>query len=66
MVRIPWWAVLASDVFEVCHWDVSFVVLLILTLCGPSAIVLTSKLSTPVVVGCFGRLDRCATLAYEL
>ena len=35
-------------------------------LCGPSAAVLTSRLAMPSVVGYFGWLDRCATLAYEL
>ena len=40
--------------------------LFVSTLCGPSAAVLTSRLAMPSVVGCFGWLDRRATLAYEL
>ena len=38
----------------------------LLTLSGPSAAVLTSRLAMPSVVGCFGWLDRRAMLAYEL
>lgn len=38
----------------------------VLTLSGPSAAVLTSRLAMPSVVGCFGWLDRRAMLAYEL
>ena len=33
---------------------------------GPSVATLTSRLTMQSVVGCFGCLDRCATLAYEL
>lgn len=36
------------------------------TLCGPSVAFLVGRLSANIVVRCFGRLDRCATLAYEL
>jgi len=35
-------------------------------LCGPSVAVLTSRLAVLRAVGCFGWLDRCATLAHEM
>lgn len=41
-------------------------ILFVLTLCGPSVAVQTSRLVMPSVVGYFGWLDRRATLVYEL